>query len=367
MLRSIQERNNPNSSGWKDLLVIMGEYLNGFGYTPHIHYELEGTCVLSSGVKTLDFDKVNRFLQGQGIQARLKPEYWECQWEWESLFLGQSPVKVSDDLSYSLIHLPLILMACGAKEVSIKPVSWSAAKNRFAKGYQSIRSVDGAVVHIPNSIQISISASLEDGSNALLQREFGEVLQRNFMRTSRNCCLFYCPEEEAFNRLSLKKQYDLSNELSSPEDISGGTTGSVAFYKEIGKHGQLLGEKPLVYDQFGNPLVKEINWERFSRIEHRLGSSSIYYNPYLCSLYALANMSDAIDIVNGIEREGDCQTIETKLPDSLYSDGGAIDLFLKDTWFINRLRKDISGYLTSNLFELLVGNLVESLAFSKFR
>jgi hypothetical protein len=198
-----------------------------------------------------------------------------------------------------------------------------------------------SLIHLPNSIQVSISASLPNGSNALPDKDLGEILQNCLLQTTRNCSLLFCPEEESFQRLSLKSKYDLANELSSPDNISGGRKGSVAYYKKLGKHDQELGKIPRLYDPRGKAIVYDINWEKQSRVEHRIGSASKHYKAHLNSLYALANLSQAIKITQEIEIPLKHHSNNQELPESLYSPKGAIELFKHESWLFSRLKKDL--------------------------
>jgi hypothetical protein len=173
---------------------------------------------------------------------------------------------------------------------------------------------------VPNSIQINISATNRQGINALPDSNLGEWLQHHLLETSYECCLLYSPEQEAFSRLSLKQDYDLHDELSSPCDLSGGYQGSIALYKEKGKHNQFLGE----YDS----LKKIYHWQPLSRVEHRLGASSQNYNAYLNCAYALANLSDAL--VSYQEKKSMHHFGSKKLPSSFMH---AYEIFEQGEWF----------------------------------
>jgi hypothetical protein len=325
----------------RPILRLIETHLQTLGFTPHIHFEMEGTCTLRENQKELDFNSINIFLKKNKVLAKLKPEYWKDQWEWESLFLGQLPTKTSDDLEYSLAYLPLILLCHGAQKVEVRPVSWALTQHKKITGSTAILDPNPSTMHIPNSIQLSISASQHDGSNALLYNNLGEILQDCLIRTTKGCSLFFCPEEESFQRLSLKRRFNLHTDLSSPEDISGGTKGSIAYYRKYGKHDQLLGITPRLYNSHGEIITYSSSWERNARIEHRIGSTSKNYKPHLTALYALINLCQAIDITRGIDSKSSLPKEENQLPTSLYSPEGAIALLQKDSWFFNKLHQQL--------------------------
>jgi hypothetical protein len=336
------KNNTPTIEEYSKLLLkLLEEHILSLCYIPHVHFELEGTYTPQKKSKELNYKAINKFLKNNNVLAKLKPEYWEGQWEWESLFLGQSPTKTADDLAYSIKNLPVILLCFGAKDVTLRPVSWCTPQYKKISTSQILLDHQTSILHIPNSIQISISASLPNGDNALLKENLGEVLQNCLLHTSKNCSLIFCPEEESFQRLSLKSKYNLSKSLSSPDNISGGRTGSIAYYKRFGKHGQELGKIPKLYDPKGTPITYDTNWKKQARIEHRIGSSSKNYKAHLNALYALANLSQAIKITQKKEPPLQIQHISENLPESLYSPEGAIALFKKETWLFNRLKRDL--------------------------
>ena len=161
--------------------------------------------------------------------------------------------------------------------------------------------------------------------------------------------MIYLPEEEAFERLALKSKYGLAAELCSPIDISGGHQGSIALYKEVGKHNQAMGEEPLLYDHNNEVLVSLQNWQKTARIEHRIGASSIQYNAYFNIIYALLNLIDALEVYKGdncrrlLRKEAHQQDLPLSLYDNnLTTDVGAISLFENDNWFSESLNK-LSG------------------------
>lgn len=321
-------------------IEILQLQIQSFGFTPIVHFELEGGYKSSnekSNSHAIDFAAANLELDTYGLQGELKPEFWPCQWEWASKFEDQTPLRAAENLAQVMKIIPLILCKHGAKEVLIKPVFWNGAYGRIASPSQNISADNNLPVHVPNSIQINVSALNAQNENAIPIGRLGEDLQNCFLKTSRECCLLYSPETEAFERLGLKKNYGLEKELSSPHDISGGHQGSIAFYKEIGKHNQKLGEKSIVYSENGEEIMVTFDWKPLSRVEHRLGSASIHYNPFLNTVFALANLSDAILINSNGSNTGPSNE-NRELPTSLYGNNdSAYDLFEQSTWFERKI------------------------------
>ncbi|MBA6363288.1 hypothetical protein H4J56_02375 [Colwellia sp. BRX8-4] len=332
-------------------IILLQNYIKQLGFTPVIHFELEGCYQLDSKIKrfSLDYQRINRQLTHAGIDGELVPEYWYSQWEYVSLFNGQSPLKEANNLSQALHLLPRFFAEQGISKTLIKPVVWSGDKGKLASGSGDIFTTETRAVHIPNAVQMNISALDSEGKNIIIERGFGEYLQQCFLDTSLNCCLIYLPEEEAFERLALKTKYGLAAELCSPVDISGGHQGSIALYKEVGKHNQAMGEEPVLYNHKNEVLVKRQNWQKTARIEHRIGASSMQYNAYFNIIYSLLNLIDALEVY----KVDNCRKLLRKevhhqnLPFSLYDNTeqeklGAISLFANDHWLSESLNK-LSG------------------------
>ena len=332
-------------------IILLQNHIKNLGFIPVIHFELEGCYQLGVKMKefSLNFSRINRQLANAGIDGELVPEYWSNQWEYVSLFNGQSPLKEADNLRQAMTILPRLFAEQGIYKTLIKPVVWAGDKGKLANGSGDIFTTETRSVHIPNAVQMNISAIDREGNNIIIDGGFGEYLQQCFLDTSLNCCLIYLPEEEAFERLALKSKYGLAAELCSPIDISGGHQGSIALYKEVGKHNQAMGEEPLLYDHNNEVLVSQQNWQKTARIEHRIGASSIQYNAYFNIIYALLNLIDALEVyksdscVRLLREEAHQQDLPLSLYDNHFTtDLGAISLFENDNWFSESLNK-LSG------------------------
>ena len=323
----------------EEIIVSLQHYIHKQGYRPVIHFELEG-CYQKSTNLHVDYDKINSQLIELGIDGEIVAEYWSNQWEYVSLFNGQSPLKEAHNLNRAIYFLPKLFAAQGVSKTLIKPVVWAGDHGKLASGCENIFSGDNRAVHIPNAVQINVSLQNEQGENLLVSGDFAQRLQQRFLQTSLASCLIYLPEEEAFERLALKSKYGLAEELCSPVDISGGHQGSIALYRDIGKHNQKMGVEALIYDDKNNVLISQENWHKTARIEHRLGASSEQYNPYLNIIYALLNITETID---DIDTGSDmAKQYYGELPNSLYDKNdadGAITLFSKNNWFSQAINK----------------------------
>jgi hypothetical protein len=322
------------------VIMLQQAYIEHLGFKPVLHFELEGCYQLAKAdpLFRLNYEQINKVLRQLAIDGALVPEYWRQQWEYVSLFNGQSPLKEAENLRRVMQLLPRLFAQQGVSKTLIKPVVWSGDIGQLAPECHNIFTGTGRAVHIPNAIQINLSAFDHSGNNLLAQPGFGETLQHCLISTSLACCLLYLPEPEAFERLLLKTQYGLAHELCSPTDISGGHQGSIALYKQWGKHNQRMGMQTLVMGTKAQALVEQQNWQQTARIEHRLGASSVHYDAHLNVIFALANLINALTIY----LTGDCtgefsgSPAAIMLPKNLYDSAtelGAISLFEQETWF----------------------------------
>lgn len=345
-------------------IVLLDSYIRSLSYKPVIHFELEGCYVFESEHNNacLNFSAVNKTLKSMNIDGELVAEYWKNQWEYVSMFNGQSPLKEANNLSFVIHHLPDILARQNVVQTLIKPVVWSGDRGQLGANCENVFSTENRAVHIPNAVQINVSLLNETQQNLVAETAFGDYLQHAFLHSSLNCCLLYLPEEEAFERLQLKSRYGLDKELCSPDDISGGHQGSIALYKKVGKHNQAMGAKTLVLDQYNQALVNEYQWQETARVEHRLGASSIHYCPYVNVVFALLNIIDALEnfqlksqLNSSLDLLVDEPSSSTQLPVSLYDSDkglGAISLFEQDKWFdesINTIQNKCSTNLAKTL------------------
>lgn len=360
----------------ENVLASLQNYIFKRGYRPVIHFELEG-CYQKPSNLSVDYRQINRHLTELGIDGEVVAEYWSNQWEYVSLFNGQSPLKEAQNLNRALYFLPKLFAAQGVIKTLIKPVIWAGDNGKLASGCENIFSGEQRAVHIPNAVQINVSLQDLSGKNLLVAGDFAERLQQRLLQTSLAACLIYLPEEDAFERLALKSKYGLAAELCSPVDISGGHQGSIALYRDIGKHNQKMGVEPLLYDDKNNVLLSEENWHKTARIEHRLGASSEQYNPYLNVIYTLLNIIDTIDSekdddVNesrDIEHQGFGQ-----LPKSLHDQhgvAGAVTLFANNQWFSKTIDKvlfdDSDHLMDENGLEVTKGKLLQQYYLKLFR
>ena len=350
----------------EDIIFNLQDYINNRGFRALIHFELEG-CYQKPIAKKVDYKQVNKQLLALGIDGEVVAEYWSNQWEYVSLFNGQSPLKEAHNLHRAIHILPTLFAEQGVTKTLIKPVVWGGDFGKLAVGCENIFSGENRAVHIPNAVQINVSVQDLTGNNLLVSGGFAECLQQCFLRTSLDSCLIYLPEEEAFERLALKSKYGLAEELCSPVDISGGHQGSIALYRDIGKHNQKMGVEPLIYDDKNNVIVSHDNWHKTARIEHRLGASSEYYNPFLNVIFALLNVIDAIEDNDQVHNKEYGQ-----LPSSLddkYPSVGAITLFANNDWFSRAIDKALSAtnYQGEHNAQFSAGQLLQNYYLKQFQ
>lgn len=327
----------------KQLITVFERILEHKGLKLAVHFELEGCYRATSYSHSLDYAAVNKRLERLGILGELKPEYWQNQWEYVSLFAGQSPRVEADNLNFILSHLDDILKPFGVTHTLIEPVVWNGDRGKMLAGSTSILDSLSRAVHIPNAIQMNVSILNLANENLLPSNGLGEWLQYTLLKNSHDNALLYLPCEAAFERLALKSQYGLSAELCSPVDISGGYQGSIALYKEKGKHNQLLGVKTLVVDKYNNTLRSEQAWQQQTRVEHRLGAASRRYCPYINVIFAYLCAFEALELFQAANRkESTSPNWQTKaLPESLAQ---ASLLFEQSEWLNDAIGRALSGY-----------------------
>jgi hypothetical protein len=356
----------------QDVIQHLLNTLENKGFKTLVHFELEGVCELRPNQQKLDYLGINKKLIELGIDGELKSEYWKNQWEFVSLFNGQTPLKEAQNLAQAMQILPSIMCQHGASKVMMVPVAWGADKGRYVIGSGAIFSLDTRSVHIPNAIQINVSVENEKGENLFAQQGLGEWVQHELLVNSFNCCLLFLPEEDAFKRLSLRQDYGLDAELSSPVVLSGGYQGSVALYKEKGKHNQDMGLEPLFFAADNSVLRYAGDWRKTARIEHRIGATSINYDPYLNMLFILIN------VLEGIGKWQSNKLVpnlaDKVLPVSLYDHQnkqvgqeslGALSLFKNDSWLVSKINyycKDIP-----NTSGIDLGMKIKEMILSKYQ
>ena len=317
---------------YRQLIEALQAGIAARGYRAVIHFELEGVFTLPPGCATINWQQLNRRLESYGLAGAVIAEFWRNQWEFVSHFDGQSPLQEADNLYRALHVLPGLLRACGAADVLIQPVVWSGDSGCYTADAHGIFSNQRRIVHIPNAIQANISIADPGGNNRTHTRYLGEWLQYHLLLNSYANCLLLLPEEDAFKRLSLRQVFGLEKELNSPGDLSGGHTGSIALYKQRGKHNQPMGQSPLLYGADRRVLRYRQDWRQTTRVEHRLGASSAHYDPYINTLFILLNTLDALDAA-GMGQPPPLLP-PRQLPVCLAE---AAALFERDHWLANRI------------------------------
>jgi hypothetical protein len=356
----------------QDIIQHLQNILETKGFKTLVHFELEGVCELHANQPRLDYLGINKKLLQLGIDGELKSEYWKNQWEFVSLFNGQSPLKEAQNLAQAIQLLPKIMRQHGASKVMMVPVAWGADKGRYMSGSGAIFSLDTRSVHIPNAIQVNVSVENQHGDNLFAQQGLGEWIQYELLVNSYNCCLLFLPEEDAFKRLTLRQDYGLDAELSSPVLLSGGHQGSIALYKEKGKHNQDMGLEPLFFATDNSVLHYAGDWRKTARVEHRIGATSKNYDPYLNMLFILINVLEGI---GKWQTDKAFPNFEDKaLPTSLYDHPnkqsgqqqlGALSLFENDSWWVNKI--DYYCHDMPNIIVDDLGERIKQMVLSRFQ
>ena len=93
---------------FKQAIVLLQDYLNHLGFKAQIHFELEGCYKIPENSKAIDLISINHRLAVLNIDGEIVNEYWKNQWEYVSLFNGQSPLKEAENLQRAIHHLSLI-------------------------------------------------------------------------------------------------------------------------------------------------------------------------------------------------------------------------------------------------------------------
>jgi hypothetical protein len=356
----------------QDVIQHLLNTLEAKGFKTLVHFELECVCELRPNQQRLDYLGINQKLARLGIDGELKSEYWKNQWEFVSLFNGQSPLKEAQNLAHAMRVLPTIMCQHGAAKVMMVPVAWGADKGRYVPGSGAIFSLDTRSVHIPNAIQMNVSVENQQGENLFAQQGLGEWIQYELLVNSYACCLLFLPEEDAFKRLALRQDYGLDAELSSPVVLSGGHQGSIALYKEIGKHNQSMGLEPLFFATDNSVLHYTGDWQKTARVEHRIGATSKNYDPYLNMLFILINVLEGISKWQVAESLP--QFEDKALPVSLFDEYnkqdeqqklGALSLFENDSWFADKI--DFYCQDMSNMNVIDLGIKIKKMMLSKYQ
>lgn len=335
------------------IIKQLQDHINHMGFTPCLHFELEGCYVPPTTQFQLDYERINKQLKQADILGQLKPEYWQHQWEFVSDFAGQTPLEEALSLSLFCQSIPTLFQEQGIKKTIISPVVWAGDTGRLANDCELIFTHETKPVHIPNAIQLNISALDTNHENIISKHHFGEYLQQCLIETSLEHAILYLPEHDAYQRLSLKNDYGLNAELSSPSDISGGHQGSIALYKELGKHNQAMGINPLFVDTNNHILIAEQNWQPEARIEHRLGASSLQYNPFVNVIYTLLNLINALTVYQTGRCKEQLKTSNkpSPLPTTLFPDPlninrnniSALQLFMESSWLSDNIDRYCDG------------------------
>jgi hypothetical protein len=264
--------NNTNSSELIDTIISVQNCLELKSTRPSINIELEGVYFDNQHLPKDEFyNKTNLQLHNFGIKAKLKPEFWNNQWEYESnLQIGN----VNQTIDSYQKFLKNINQIFSPQIPKIEPISYNWQK------------LEDRVIHIPNSIQINISL-WKEGFNILANKNYAIFLQNLLIKNSIQNLIFFIPDQKSLDRLFLKEKYSLQDKLISPCDISGGRKGSIACYLEKNKK-NLPNVLNIDFDNLDYKIAgHQYTWQKNARIEFRLASASLDYNLELHILFVM--------------------------------------------------------------------------------
>ena len=254
------------------LITIIEEQLKSYKISSALNIELEGVYNDKENINKNDFyDKANKNLARLGIKARLKPEFWHNQWEYENNFKIGNITSIIDDYYKFINNLDNIFYP---QQAIIEPIIYN---------WQKLTSQDdqkAKIIHVPNAMQINLSL-WQEGYNLLANKNYAYYLQNLLIKNSINNLIFFIPNQLSLDRLFLRNNYDLKDKLMSPQNISGGNQGSIACYLELNKK-NLDNKLNTDFTNLDyNIKNHQYNWQKYARIEFRLASASLEYNPYL--------------------------------------------------------------------------------------
>lgn len=262
--------NNIFNSKLLQLINLLNYKLKQLNYYSAINLELEGFYELDTMIKPANlYNSFNDKLTKLGIKAKLKSEFWQNQWEYESNFNISNINKIITDYENFLANIDKIFAPA---QPIIKPViyNWQQLKFNLHKNYPR-------PIHVPNAIQLNISL-WQNGKNLCAQENYLNFLQNLLIDNSINNLVFFLPNQAALDRLLIKEQYNLQDKLMSPDDISGGNQGSIAAYLKLNKKNK-PNNMPINLENITYQIApNQANWQKNARIEFRLASSSYDYN-----------------------------------------------------------------------------------------
>ncbi len=230
------------------------------GYQVNLGIEVEGGFIPRTKEKTTQiYRKLNENLSKMNINSNFIPEFWKNQWEYQSNFTENNFERVVADYKLFLQNIDDIFYP---HQVFLEPIlkGWDVVKDSDDKSSKNQKEV-----HVPNSIQVNFSI-WRNGKNLFSDKNFAFFIQNMLIFEAQDNLAFFIPDQESLDRIFLAAEFNLHEELSSPTDISGGHTGSIALYQELNKKGKPNGDQ----DSVGY-------WHQHARIEFRLASSSKKY------------------------------------------------------------------------------------------
>lgn len=279
MTNIVTQKNNICNSKLIESIALIEDFLGALDTKPSINIELEGVYDDNQNLAKNEFyKKVNLRLNELEIKAKLKPEFWKNQWEYESDLQIGNTAEVIDGYQKFFTNIDQIFSPQIPK---IEPISYDWQK------------VEGRKIHVPNALQINLSL-WKEGFNLLSDRNYAIFLQNLLIKNSIGNLIFFIPNQESLDRLLLKEKYLLQDKLMSPHDISGGNQGSIACYLEKNKK-NLPNNLDLNFDNLSYKTSDhECDWQKNARIEFRLASTSVEYRLELHILFVMIIILESV-------------------------------------------------------------------------
>ncbi len=306
-----------------NVIVLIENYLELENIKPSINIELEGVYLDNENLSQNEFyQKANLQLKNLGIKAKLKPEFWHNQWEYESDFQIGNTAQTIDGYKKFLENIDAIFAPQIPK---LQPINYDWQK------------VKDLTIHIPNSTQINISL-WNQGLNMLANKNYAFFLQNLLIENSINNLIFFIPNQENLDRLFLKEKYSLQDKLMSPNDISGGNQGSIACYLEKNKK-NLPNDFDISADDLNYQILnREHKWQKNARIEFRLASASFEYN---LELHILFVMLIVLESVISYQENQNYQATQNSypIPEKFYhqEEDNVVMRYKNDSFFKNKI------------------------------
>jgi hypothetical protein len=260
----------------ENLIILFEDFFVQKNIQLSFNLEIEGLYQQNDNLTKLQYyQKLNQKLKSYNINAKIKEEFWHNQWEYETNFQIGELNKIRSDFALFSKNITDIF---APNKVLLEPCKYNWQKDEKGKN-----------IHVPNAIQINVSL-WQNGLNLLADKKYAYNLQNLLIKNSVNNLVFFIADQASLDRLLLRNEYNLHDELMSPHDISGGNQGSIAYYAEKNKK-NVVNHLDTDFTKLKYAINKSVeDWHKFARIEFRLASSSKAYQLDLHLLFILINI-----------------------------------------------------------------------------